>query len=346
MLSKVISQANIDHVEKWFERAEKIVIVTHVSPDGDAIGSSLGLWHFLESQEKNVNVIVPNAFPDFLRWMPGAKDIIRYDKYKEFADKLIAEADVICCLDFNALSRIDAMADAVAASKGRKMMVDHHLYPGDFCRIVISYPEISSTSELVFRLICRLGYFEDITKEGAECIYTGMMTDTGGFTYNSNNREIYFIISELLSKGIDKDEIYRNVYNMYSEGRLRLMGYVLYDKMQVFPEFNSALIWLTKEEQGKFQYVKGDTEGFVNIPLSIKNVRFSVFLREDTEKNMIKVSLRSVGTFPCNKVAADFFNGGGHLNASGGEFYGTMEEAIGLFKQALLKYEELLLAKK
>lgn len=346
MLSKVISQANIDHVEKWFERAEKIVIVTHVSPDGDAIGSSLGLWHFLESQEKNVNVIVPNAFPDFLRWMPGAKDIIRYDKYKEFADKLIAEADVICCLDFNALSRIDAMADAVAASKGRKMMVDHHLYPGDFCRIVISHPEISSTSELVFRLICRLGYFEDITKEGAECIYTGMMTDTGGFTYNSNNREIYFIISELLSKGIDKDEIYRNVYNMYSEGRLRLMGYVLYDKMQVFPEFNSALIWLTKEEQGKFQYVKGDTEGFVNIPLSIKNVRFSVFLREDTEKNMIKVSLRSVGTFPCNKVAADFFNGGGHLNASGGEFYGTMEEAIGLFKQALLKYEELLLAKK
>ena len=346
MLSKVISQANIDHVEKWFERAEKIVIVTHVSPDGDAIGSSLGLWHFLESQEKNVNVIVPNAFPDFLRWMPGAKDIIRYDKYKEFADKLIAEADVICCLDFNALSRIDAMADAVAASKGRKMMVDHHLYPGDFCRIVISHPEISSTSELVFRLICRLGYFEDITKEGAECIYTGMMTDTGGFTYNSNNREIYFIISELLSKGIDKDEIYRNVYNTYSEERLRLMGYVLYDKMQVFPEFNSALIWLTKEEQGKFQYVKGDTEGFVNIPLSIKNVRFSVFLREDTEKNMIKVSLRSVGTFPCNKVAADFFNGGGHLNASGGEFYGTMEEAIGLFKQALLKYEELLLAKK
>ena len=225
-------------------------------------------------------------------------------------------------------------------------MIDHHLHPESFCRIIISHPEISSTSELVFRLICRLGYFEDITKEGAECIYTGMMTDTGGFTYNSNNREIYFIISELLSKGIDKDEIYRKVYNTYSEGRLRLMGYVLYDKMQVFPQFNSALIWLTKEEQRKFQYIKGDTEGFVNIPLSIKNIIFSVFLREDTEKNMIKISLRSVGTFPCNKVAAEFFNGGGHLNASGGEFYGTMEEAIELFKQALVKYEELLLAKK
>ncbi|MDE5677346.1 bifunctional oligoribonuclease/PAP phosphatase NrnA [Phocaeicola sp.] len=346
MLTKVIAQANIDHARKWFERADKIVIVTHVSPDGDAIGSSLGLSHFLESQEKNVNIIVPNAFPDFLRWMPGAKDIIRYDKYAEFANKLLNEADVICCLDFNALSRIDAMADAVAGSPARKMMIDHHLNPEEFCRIVISHPEISSTSELVFRLICRLGYFEDITKEGAECIYTGMMTDTGGFTYNSNDQEIYFIISELLSTGIDKDEIYRKVYNTYSEGRLRLMGYVLYDKMQVFPQFNAALIWLTKEEQGKFQYVKGDTEGFVNIPLSIKNVIFSVFLREDTEKNMIKVSLRSVGSFPCNKVAAEFFNGGGHLNASGGEFYGTMEEAIERFKQALVKYEEQLLAKK
>lgn len=141
------------------------------------------------------------------------------------------------------------------------MMIDHHLNPEAFCRIIISHPEISSTSELVFRLICRLGYFEDITKEGAECIYTGMMTDTGGFTYNSNDREIYFIISELLSKGIDKDEIYRKVYNTYSEGRLRLMGYVLYDKMQVFPQFNSALVWLTKEEQSKFQYVKEIRKG-------------------------------------------------------------------------------------
>ena len=234
----------------------------------------------------------------------------------------------------------------VESSPAKKIVIDHHLNPIINSVITVSHQEACSTCELVFRLIYQLSGIENMTRKIAVPLYCGMMTDTGGFTYNSNNREIYFIISELLSKGIDKDEIYRNVYNTYSEGRLRLMGYVLYDKMQVFPEFNSALIWLTKEEQGKFQYVKGDTEGFVNIPLSIKNVRFSVFLREDTEKNMIKVSLRSVGTFPCNKVAADFFNGGGHLNASGGEFYGTMEEAIGLFKQALLKYEELLLAKK
>lgn len=343
MLSKVILQANIDKVETYFERAGKLVIVTHVSPDGDALGSSLGLYHFLSSQGKTVNVIVPNAFPDFLRWMPGAKDIIRYDKYAEFADKLIGEADVICCLDFNALSRIDKMSKVVGEAPGRKVMVDHHLDPESFCNVTISHPEISSTSELVFRLICRMGCFDDISFEGAECIYTGMMTDTGGFTYNSNSREIYFIISELLSKGIDKDEIYRRVFNTYSEGRLRLMGYVLYEKMQVFAQFRSALIWLTKAEQGQFQYMKGDTEGFVNMPLQIKGICFSVFLREDTEKNMIKVSLRSVGKFPCNKVAAEFFNGGGHLNASGGEFYGTMDEAIELFKRALVKYENLLL---
>ena len=345
MLSKVISQANIDHVEKWFERADRIVIVSHVSPDGDAIGSSLGLWHFLNTQDKTVHVIVPNAFPDFLKWMPGAKEVIQYNRYKEFADKLIMEADVICCLDFNVLSRIDEMEEIVSASPGRKMIVDHHLYPGDFARIVISHPQISSTSELVFRLICQLGNFSDITKEAAECIYTGMMTDTGGFTYNSNSREIYLIIGELLSKGIDKDEIYRKVFNTHSEGRLRLMGYVLYEKMQVFPQFNAALISLTREEQQKFEYKKGDTEGFVNMPLSMKGICFSVFLREDTEKDMVKVSLRSVGTFPCNEVAAEFFNGGGHLNASGGEFYGPLEEAVALFKQALVKYEDILLGK-
>ena len=344
MLSKVIKQASIDHFHKWLERGEKFVIVSHVSPDGDAIGSSLGLWHFLCSQGKTANVIVPNAFPDFLKWMPGSKDILLYDRYREFANKLIAEADVICCLDFNAIHRIDAVGPAVLASPARKILIDHHLYPEDFCQIIISHPEISSTSELVFRLICRLGYFGEITKEGAECIYTGMMTDTGGFTYNSNDREIYFIISELLTKGIDKDAIYRKVYNTYSESRLRLMGYVL-TQMKVYDGYNAAMISLTKNEQGRFSYIRGDSEGFVNIPLSIKNVVLSCFLREDTEKPMIKISLRSVGTFPCNKLAAEFFNGGGHLNASGGEFYGTMEEARKVWEQALEKYKPLLTAK-
>ena len=247
-------------------------------------------------------------------------------------------------LDWCARHRWAVVGLAVLASPARKILIDHHLYPEDFCQIIISHPEISSTSELVFRLICRLGYFGEITKEGAECIYTGMMTDTGGFTYNSNDREIYFIISELLTKGIDKDAIYRKVYNTYSESRLRLMGYVL-TQMKVYDGYNAAMISLTKNEQGRFSYIRGDSEGFVNIPLSIKNVVLSCFLREDTEKPMIKISLRSVGTFPCNKLAAEFFNGGGHLNASGGEFYGTMEEARKVWEQALEKYKPLLTAK-
>ena len=344
MLSKVIEQANIDRFAKWLDRAENMVIVTHMSPDGDAIGSSLGLSHFFESLGKNVRVIVPNAFPDFLRWMDGAQSILRYDKHPDEADRLIVEADVICCVDFNCLKRIDNMAKAVGESPARKILIDHHLYPEDFCQITISHPQIASASELVFRLICRLGYFEDISLECAECIYTGMMTDTGGFTYNSNNPEIYYIISQLLSKGIDKDQIYRNVFNTYSEGRLRLMGHVL-TNMHVYPDFRAALITLTKKEQSRFNFVRGDAEGFVNMPLSMKGIVFSVFLREDTEKDMIKVSLRSVGSFPCNQVAAEFFGGGGHLNASGGEVYGTMDEALDRFKAALVKFQPLLLKK-
>jgi phosphoesterase RecJ-like protein len=346
MLSKIIDPRKVDQVATRLRQSERIVIVSHVSPDGDAIGSSLGLQHFLRRQGKLATVVVPNAFPDFLKWMPGAKDVLCYHRYKEVADRYIAQADLIFCLDFNVLSRIDAVAPAVERAQAKRILVDHHLHPDDFADTVISHPEISSTSELVYRLISQLGQAGALTREAAECIYTGMMTDTGGFTYNSNQPEIYLIIAELLGKGINKDEIYRRTFNTNSEGRLRMMGYVLFDKMQVFPEFHTALICLSREEQSKFRCVKGDTEGFVNMPLQMKGISFSVFFREDTEKDMIKVSLRSVGTFPCNRVAADFFGGGGHLNASGGEFYGPMEGAVDLFKQALMKYEDQLQGRK
>ncbi len=337
MLTKVIEQSKVEHFAKWMNRAEKIVIVSHRAPDGDAIGSSLGLWHFLNNQDKEVNVIVPNAFPDFLKWMPGSKEVLFYDRYSKFADKLITEADLICCLDFNTSGRVEAMETTLLASPAKKVLIDHHLDPDSFCQLVISHPELSSTSEIIFRLICRMGYYSEITKEMAECIYTGMMTDTGGFTYNSNRGDIYFIIRELISKGIDKDEIYRKVYNTYSESRLRLMGHIL-SEMEVYPRYRTALISLTKKEQQTFDYIRGDSEGFVNIPLTIKNVILSCFLREDTERPLIKISLRSIGDFPCNRLATEFFNGGGHLNAAGGEFYGTMEAAKVRFEQALKQY--------
>ena len=342
MLTKIIGQAQVDAFARWMEEAEEYVIVAHISPDGDAIGSSLGLWHFLTGRGKTVHVITPNAFPDFLKWMEGSKEVLFYDKYRDFANQLIGRADVICCLDFNVITRIGDMAEAVSKSRAKKILIDHHLDPGDFTDVVISHPHIASTSELIFRLICRLGAFSEITKACAECIYTGMMTDTGGFAFNSNSPEIYFIISELLTKGIDKDAIYRKVFNTYSESRLRLMGYVL-TRMKTYPAARAALITLTKEEQAQFDYIKGDSEGFVNLPLQIRHTVLSGFLREDTERKLIRVSLRSVGSFPCNQMAAEFFYGGGHRNASGGELVGyTMEQAIARFEEAVEAYRAVL----
>ena len=337
MLTKIISDEKIQKVKKYIEKGERFVIVTHISPDGDALGSALGLYHFLIAYGKEqVTIVVPNHFPQFYKWMPGRKEIVIHEKYPEFAEQFIQNADVIFCLDFNEPKRIEKMAPAVLAAEGKKVMIDHHLYPSDFCHQVISVPEMSSTSELVFRLLCQMGEFNLVNKDCATCIYTGMMTDTGSFTYNSNKPEIYTIICELIKKGIDKDWIYRQVNQVHTEDRLRMMGYVLYDKMKVYPEKRAALITLSKDELDRFHYKSGDTEGFVNLPLSIENVDLSVFIRED--KEYIKISLRSVGDFPCNQFASQYFNGGGHKNASGGEFHGTLEEAVAVFEKGLNEF--------
>lgn len=340
MISKIIGEDLVHRTKIEIENADNIVIITHVGPDGDAMGASLGLWHFLMTLEKTPQVIVPTPFPNFLAWMPGANKNLVYKFDKEKADEHIQKADLIFLLDFNAASRMDKMADAVLASKARKVMIDHHLQPENIANIIISYPEISSTSELIFRLICRMGHFSDINLGCAECVYTGMMTDTGGFTYNSNHEEIYSIIYELIKLGVDKDDIYRRVYNTFSADRMRLMGYCLYKKMKIYPEYQAALITLTQRELHEFNYDNGDAEGFVNIPLSIQGINFTVFMREDPDK--IKVSLRSQGSFPTNKFAAEIFGGGGHLNASGGESFTSLDEAVRKFEEALPLYTEFL----
>jgi bifunctional oligoribonuclease and PAP phosphatase NrnA len=340
MISKIIAEDLITKTRKAIDSVDKIVIVSHVGPDGDAIGSALALWHYLMTIEKEPVVIVPTTFASFLSWLPGAECVLVYEDNKEKSDELIAAAELIFTLDFNQASRMAKMAAAVINAPAPKILVDHHLHPDNFAKVTISYPEISSTSELIFRLICRLGDFSQINLACAECIYTGMMTDTGGFTYNSNGQEIYIIIAELIKLGVDKDDIYRKVFNTYSADRLRLMGFCLYNKMKVYPEYRAALITLTSKELYQFNYTNGDAEGFVNIPLSIEGVDFSVFMREDTDK--IKISLRSQGTFPANKVAADLFNGGGHLNASGGESYMSLTETVRKFEEALPDYKDFL----
>jgi phosphoesterase RecJ-like protein len=334
MLTKIIQEEQIQKAKRYIEKGNNFLIIAHVAPDGDALGASLGLFHYLNTRGKDkVSVVVPNSFPAYYRWMPGAKDIVIHEKYPDFAEQLIYDADVIFCLDFNEPKRVGKLSETLTAAQGRKIMIDHHLHPADFCRVAMSYPGMSSTSELVFRFICRMGMYEAISKPAAECIYTGMMTDTGAFTYNSNHPEIYIIISQLLKKGIDKDLIYHKVYQVYSESRLRLMGYALNEKMKVYPQQRTALITLSQEELLRFHYTTGDTEGFVNLPLSIAGVEFSAFIREDPD--CVKVSLRSTGDFPCNEFASRYFNGGGHKNASGGEFSGSPADAVSTFEKAL-----------
>ena len=339
----IMTEDQVAQLSHLISDAETILITCHKSPDGDAIGSCLGWAEYLRSLGKEATVIVPDQYPDFLLWMPNTEKIVRYDKHKEKCDMLFKIADLVFCLDYNTPSRVEDMEQALISSPAPRILIDHHLNPDVPAVLTISRPEASSTSELIFRIVWQLDGFKQMTKQFAAPIYCGMMTDTGGFTFNSSNPEIFFIISELLTTHIDKDRIYRNVYHNYSEDRIRLMGYVMYEKLVYLPEFHAAFYTLTKEEQQRFHVVKGDAEGLVNIPQQIKGLKLSISLREDTEKkNLIWVSRRSVDDFPCNKMAEDFFNGGGHLNASGGRINGTMEEAVETVKRAIIAYENKL----
>lgn len=341
MLDLMISPQSIEAVKDIISKGSKFVILAHRNPDGDAVGSTTALALFLRSLGKVADIILPNSFPDFLARLPAAADIVNAECEKERSLELIRDADTLFCLDFNALSRIGELAGAVEHSNAPRVLVDHHPLPEDVFEVQISHPAACSTSELVFRLIYRIGTLDALTKEMAESVYTGMMTDTGNFAYASNRKDIYIIISCLIAAGIDKDIIYRRVFYNYTVNRLKLVGFMMYDKLRVMPAYNAALLTLSYKEMRRFNVSKGDTEGVVNMPLQIKGVRFVCFFREEVP-GKINVSLRSVDDFPCNLVAAEFFAGGGHKNASGGEVYGTMEYATERFRTALAKYKELL----
>jgi len=339
----ILNDSQLAQLDQLISDAQNIIVTCHKSPDGDAIGSCLGWAEYLRSRGKEPTVIVPDQFPDFLLWMPNTEKIVRYDKHREKCDMLFKIADLVFCLDFNTPSRVNEMEQALVGSTAPKVLIDHHLDPDVPAVFIVSHPEACSTSELIFRIVWQLDGFKDLSRQFAIPVYCGMMTDTGGFLYNSSRPEIYFIIGELLTKHIDKDRIYRNVYHNYSEDRIRLMGYVMYEKLVYLSDFHTAFYTLTKEEQKRFHFVKGDAEGLVNIPQQIKGLRLSISLREDSEKpNLVWVSLRSVDNFPCNKMAAEFFNGGGHLNASGGHLDMTIDEAVKVVSQAVTAYSDLL----
>ena len=327
-------------MQALIEQSEHIVVCAHVNPDGDAIGSTLGWACYLRSLNKEVTVVVPNQFPDFLRCMPGVETIVRHDKHPEEVEELLRQCDLLCCLDHNDLKRLEDMQPLVERCTAPVVMIDHHPFPVLQAQLAVSHPEMSSTCELVFRLVWQLGGFPSLNRLFAIPIYCGMMTDTGGFTYNSNTPDIFFIVAQLLTKGIDKDRLYRQVYHNFSENRLRLMGYVMYQKLQVLEQQHAAFFSITRQEQRRFQFIKGDAEGLVNMPLQIKGIRLSISLREDTERdNLILLSLRSVDDFPCNKMAEQYFNGGGHLNAAGGRLQCTMREAVLLVMKAISEFK-------
>ena len=344
----------------YIQQAHKVAIFTHQSPDGDAMGSSLAMYHYIISLGKEAQVIVPNAFPDFLAWMPGADSVLLYDTHQAQADAYLDAADLVICTDFNAPSRIGALGDKMLSLTCPKVMIDHHLHPSDFADFIVSVPEASSTCELVYEVLMNsqdplakrpLSNSEasNTQRNIAQCLYTGLMTDTGNFSYNSNRPQIYPMIASLIEAGVDKDAIYNAVFNQYSVDRMKLVGYCLYQKMRVFPEHHAALIYLNRKELYRFNFQKGDAEGIVNMPLQSKDIHYSVFMREDKatpdemEKNggiktKIKLSFRSQGDRPVSVFASEVFNGGGHANAAGGEYYGPLAEAVQLFLDNYAKY--------
>lgn len=329
-------------MKELLQNAQHIVIFTHMAPDGDAMGSALAIYHWLGGKPE---VIVPNAFPAFFNWMPGADKIHVYEKEHTACDAIIAAADLFICTDFNDPKRIGPMGEKMLANPCPKILIDHHLNPTDFADEVHSHPEASSSCEIVYQIIRSNPSIAStpMNLDIATCIYTGLMTDTGNFSFNSTRAELYDIIAELLRAGVQKDAIYNAVFNQYSEDRVRLTGYALYRKMRIYPEHHLALITLSADELERYHYQVGDTEGLVNMPLQISDVYYSVFMREErakpgTPKSRIRISFRSQGDRPINIWASEVFHGGGHANASGGEIFGTIGQAVALFERTYKKY--------
>ena len=336
----ILSEQEAAVLQELTAASSHIVVTCHKSPDGDALGSSLAWADYLRSQGKEPVVLIPDAYPDFLQWLPNTEKIIRYDKHREEGDLLLKTAHLIFCLDFNEPSRVDEMQASIEASPARKVMIDHHLNPQMDTALTVSHPDLCSTSELVFRIVWQLGAFDAMPKTWAVAIYCGMMTDTGGFTFNSSRAEIFFIIGQLLTKHIDKDKIFRKVYNNYSSWAIRMRGYVMCHKLNVFDDRHAAYFAISRKDMRDFHFLKGDAEGLVNEPLRIKGMRLSISLREDDRKpNLVWVSLRSVDDFPCNRMAERYFTGGGHLNASGGRLLCSLDEAERITRQAIAEFE-------
>jgi phosphoesterase RecJ-like protein len=328
---------NKEEVKQKIFNAKRACIITHKNPDGDAIGSSLGLAGVLSQLNIDTKVLVPNKHPEFLQWIPFNEKILVWEKETESGKNLIQNADLIFFLDFSNLSRIEELEQDVLQSKAYKIHIDHHPNAESPSDILLNYTNVSSTAELTYWFLRELELDKHIKTDEATALYVGICTDTGSFNHNARNNT-FLTVAFLLDRGINKNEIHSRVFDNFSFDRMRLLGYCLENKMEYIPEYNTAFISITKEELARFNFVLGDTEGFVNYPLSIKGVRFSAIFIENPD--LIKISLRSKGSMAVNKVSEKYFNGGGHINAAGGNSTKSMEETLNTFRNLLVNYKD------
>lgn len=332
---------DIESLIKQLNTPNKIVITTHHKPDADALGSSLGMANYLIKKGHNVKVITPSDYPGFLNWMKGNDDVLVYtDKNSDQVQTFIDKADTIITLDFSVLHRINEMGEMVRNAKAFKVNVDHHLEPEDFADYRLWNAKAASTCELCFELIVMLGDKALIDKDIAECLYAGIMTDTGGFRHPNTTQNVHEVVAELIGIGADNAKIAKEIYDTNSLNRLKFLGFALSQKLEVLPEFHTAYFAITNDELNQFESKTGDTEGLVNYALSLEGIVLAVLFKDSGDG--IKMSFRSIGEFPANEIASKYFNGGGHRNAAGGKTEGTLEETVDKFKSVLIDYKPLL----
>ncbi|MBT3939187.1 MAG: bifunctional oligoribonuclease/PAP phosphatase NrnA [Pelagibacterales bacterium] len=328
-----------NNLKKIISQPKNIVITTHRGPDGDAMGSSLALYNLLINIGHKVNVITPNDYASFLNWMPGNDTVIEYDGNEEKSILITSKADIIFMLDFNSITRLDNFSQTVSDSKAFKVLIDHHQDPDmKIADLLFSDSTSCSTAQLLYELIEAMNMTNDINMDIAECLYVGIMTDTGSFKYNSTTSRTHNVIANLIDKGARNSKIHDLIYDNSSADRMKLLGYCINDKLLLYPENNAAIISLTDEELNRFNFKKGDTEGIINYALAIKGIIFAVLIVQ--RGDIVKLSLRSKGNFKVNLIANKYFNGGGHTNASGGMTYMTVNETIKKVESIINKYKK------
>lgn len=336
-----MTQENIYAIKELLSTPKQIVIIPHKNPDGDAIGSTLGLYHYLIQQNHKVTVIAPNDYPDFLKWMPGEDKILKYTADQLHCDALISDAEIIFTLDFNALNRIGNMETVVTNSNAIKIMIDHHQQPDGYAQFMYSDVSMSSTCEMVYHFIDMLGDTHSISADIANCLYAGILTDTGSFRFSCTTSTTHRVIADLIDKGAENSQIHNNISDTNSYERLQLLGCAL-SNLKVIPEYKTAYITLTQDELNKYKFKKGDTEGFVNYGLSLEGIIFAVIFIENQQENIIKISLRSKGEFSVNEFSRSHFEGGGHTNAAGGKSDLNLHDTIEKFISILPQYKHAL----